>query len=555
MTDQKVTSLPPLGNRYENDAALKQIISKLPPEAKKWAEPVLHEVGEISAEQLVALAQIANKQTPQLQPMDKFGNRVDHLEFHPAYIKLREASYGAGIIGNYYDPQVRKVLGDNNEIVKFAHGYLFSQAEQGLYCPICMTDGVAFLVEKYGTKQQKQEFIPHLTSRNLDELWEGAMFLTEKAGGSDVGAVETIAKPLGDGRYALFGKKWFCSNASAEAAAVLARVDENKRGTQALGLFLMRRHNGDGTLNNQTLERIKDKLGTRSMPTGELALNGAIAEPLGDLSRGFVQMADMLNLSRLYNATASVGVIRSVLSEALRYCQVRHTFGRPLLEYPLVQEKLVETAVQLEAALKTLFMVHGLRGKLLAGTASAQDHQMLRIMTPLLKYRTASLAVRSASDCLELHGGNGYIEDWPLARLYRDAQVLPVWEGTTNMMVLDTVRTMVKEKSHEALFDYVKSRLHDPKAQQSLKRLQDSVDSVIANSDIANIDLSAKLWCDRAFELVESATLMAEACDERSKKVADQFLLRNFGADSADVIEHTKRDFRTILGANVACMA
>jgi acyl-CoA dehydrogenase len=555
MTDQKVTSLPPLGNRYEQDAALKQIIGNLPTQAKQWAEPVLRHMGEMSANELVPLADSANRNSPKLHACDQFGNRVDHIEFHPDYVKLRQASYGAGIIGNYYDADVRKTLGESNEIVKFAQGYLFCQAEQGLYCPICMTDGVAFLVEKYGTKSQQQEYMPHLTSRQVDKLWEGAMFLTEKAGGSDVGATETVAKPLADGRYALYGKKWFCSNASAEATAVLARVDEGKRGTQGLGLFLMRRHNDDGTLNNLHLERLKDKLGTRSMPTGELTLDGSIATPLGDLSRGFVQMADMLNLSRLYNANASVGVIRSVLSEALRYSGTRHTFGRPLREYGLVQAKLVELAVELEASLQTLFTAHGLRGKILAGTATEQEIALLRMMTPLLKYNTAALAVRAASDCLEMHGGNGYIEDWPLARLFRDAQVLPVWEGTTNMMVLDTVRSMVKEKSHRSLFDYIKTHGADEALGHQLTALQADAEEIMSRSSVESIDLSHKLWCDRAYKLLQATVLTSLAKDERSKAMAEQFLLRHIRGSAAEYVTANKRDFPLLLGVGIPCMA
>lgn len=556
MQDQKVTSLPPLPNRFDCDLALKAIVGRLKTEARKWAEPRLQAVGEKSANALVPLAMTANANSPRLNPCDRFGNRVDEIEFHSSYRSLKEASYGEGIIGSYYDPKVRSVLGAETEIVKFAQGYLFSQAEQGLYCPICMTDGVAFLVEKYGTGSQKKEFLPHLTSNNLDNLWEGAMFLTERAGGSDVGATETVGKPVGDGRFALSGQKWFCSNAGAEAAAVLARVDSAKPGTQGLGLFIMRRHQNDGKLNNQTIERLKDKLGTRSMPTGEITLDGAIAEPLGDLARGFVQMADMLNLSRLYNATASLAVVRSVLSEALRYCSVRRTFGKQLSSYPLVQEKLVELTVELEASLHTLFMVHGLRGKVLAGADSEFDRKILRIMTPLLKYRTAALAVRAASDCLELHGGCGYIEDWPLARLYRDAQVLPVWEGTTNMMVLDAVRAAIKEKAHEALFDYIRQRSDDDRISRRLAGLQEASADIGSHSAMENLDAGAKRWCDQAFELAQAATLMPLGIDERSREIAEQYLLRRLSLDETGYVERTKRNFAMIVGSKLAaCMA
>src|SRR5262249_27640582 len=160
-------------------------------------------------------------------------------------------------VSHYYNPAVRQRLGPYCEVIKFVHGYLFGQAEQGLFCPICLTDGTAYLIEQFGSPSQKRDYLPRLTTNNLDDLWEGAMFLTEKAGGSDVGASETVARPLPDGLYALFGEKWFCSNAGAELAMVLARPEGAPEGTRGLGLFLLPRHNKDGRLNNLHLERLK----------------------------------------------------------------------------------------------------------------------------------------------------------------------------------------------------------------------------------------------------------------------------------------------------------
>jgi alkylation response protein AidB-like acyl-CoA dehydrogenase len=532
---QALTHLPPHGNWYRDDLALGHILSRyLSPEAISWAEPILSQMGQQAPEQLQELAELADRHPPVLHPRDKFGNRVDRIEFHPAYERLKEASYGGGIIGKYYHPMVRTTLGAGIEVVKFSHSYLFGQAEQGLYCPICMTDGSAFLIEQFGNDAQKKTFLPRLTSSNLDKLWEGAMFLTEKAGGSDVGANETTARPLADGRYELFGEKWFCSNAGAEVVMVLARLPEGAAGTRGLGLFVLRRHDDNGNLNKLHLERLKNKLGTRSMPTGEVILNGSVAELLGAPERGFVQMAEMLNLSRLYNATASLAVTRSVLREALRWCRARRTFGNTLTSYPLVRLALAEIACELEAAMHLVFDALARRGRVLCGEAIEEDGHLLRVVTPLAKYSTARLAVRSASEAVELLGGNGYIEDWPIARFYRDAQVLPVWEGTTNILTLDTLRALKKPNCAEAFFSFLDRSAQDERIKHALIELKNTVE-LVSNPPSPAHEALARSWCDRAVQIVQACLLSTASDDKRSAAVTDYYLLRHFSASRSPI--------------------
>lgn len=544
VTSQTVDRLPDAPNRYRDDRGLQRLLARfLSSEARKWAEPVLERMGEASAGILDHWAAQADKNPPRLEPRDRFGNRVDHLDVHSSYRKLQEFAYGEGIVGAYYDAAVRQTLGTAVEAVKFSQGYLFAQAEQGLFCPICMTDGTAYLIEKFGSEDQKKRFLPHLTARKLDSLWEGAMFLTEKAGGSDVGATETVARPTDRDHYALTGEKWFCSNAGAELVMVLARPQGAPEGTTGLGLFALRRHLDDGRLNHLHLERLKDKLGTRSMPTGEVLLNGSIAEPIGSLSRGFLQMTDMLNLSRLYNATASVALMRRVLTESIRYAVVRHTFGHSLLSNPLVQARLVDMLVEQEAALHLLFWLYGWRAR-----ADAAEEKMMRMLTPLAKLTTARTAVRHASEAVELHGGCGYIEDWPLARLFRDAQVLPIWEGTTNILALDTFRALHKEHCHEAFFAFVDKHNSDEGVRLAAGELKNSLERLLKRPGQAGI----LPWCEQATRVFQATALSMTAQDEHSNQVAEYYLQRHFAADRHNLVpgylEHATRHHQSLLG-------
>lgn len=551
LNEQVVSQLPPLPHRYRSDLCLQQLLQRyLSFPALEWAIPRLEVMGEAAAEMLEPLSDLANKNPPRLHPRDRFGNRIDSLEFHPAYRELQRFAYSQGMISHYYDPQVREQVGVGLEAIKFAQGYLFAQAEQGLYCPICMTDGSAYLIENYGSQDQQQRFLPQLTSNRLEALWEGAMFLTEKAGGSDVGASQTLARPDGPG-YRLFGEKWFCSNAGAEVAMVLARPQHAPPGTAGLGLFVMRRHQDNGELNSLSLHRLKDKLGTRSMPTGEYTLEGSWAESIGDLSRGFLQMTDMLNLSRLYNATASTAIMRRVTSEAIRYASVRKSFGRVLLSNPMIQQALVDSILDQEAALHLLFHLYDCRARARLAQALPEQLQQLRVLTPLAKLVTGRQAVRAASEAIELHGGNGYIEDWPLARFFRDAQVLPIWEGTTNILALDTLRCIRKEGCQEALLHFVETESGQGELKKAGRELRSHLKKLLAQpgqADTIN-------WCWRA-TLAFQATLMIKACrDSRSQNVAELFLARHFHPDRKALrpgyYELGQRCFQELIQADV----
>lgn len=409
--------------------------------------PLLERMGALAAGEVDRLAALANAHPPELQRYDREGERIDEVVFHPSYLRLREIAYGEGLVALAYGERRAP------HALVFALGYIFAQGEQGLYCPVCMTDGAARVLERFAPPEIARPVIERLASRDPGTLWEGAMWLTEKQGGSDVGASATRAREEG-GSWRLTGEKWFCSNAGAEVMLVLARPEGAPPGTEGLGLFLVRRHRPDGSRNAIRFHRLKDKLGTRSMATAEAALEGAEATLIAPPGRGFKAMAEMLNLSRLYNAVASCAVMRRATSEAVRHARTRTAFGRALDRHPLHQEVLADLIVETEAATALTFDAIRRLDRLDRGTATERDRRLLRALTPLTKLATAKAAVSVASEALEGLGGNGYVEEFVTPRLLRDAQVLPIWEGTTNILSLDLFeRAIRRERAHEAVLE------------------------------------------------------------------------------------------------------
>ena len=324
-------------NWFDDDAALAALLADLlPADVYEQAEPKMRAMGALAADTLDALAFEANANPPQLRNWSRQGRRVDHIEQHQSYREIVRHAVESGMIADFYGQRRERWKGASQR-VKFVLGYLFSQAEQGFYCPACLTDGTARLVELHGSEEMKRRHLPALTSRRFSEAHLGAMYLTERQGGSDVGANETRAIQDEDGTWRLYGEKWFCSNCVADVAMVLARPDGAPDGTRGLGLFLVPKVLGDGAPNAFSIRRLKDKLGTKSMPSGEIEFEGAVAYPVGELASGFKYMTDMLNMSRLYNAVASLGVIRRALREAATYAADRKAFGMAVTDFPLVR--------------------------------------------------------------------------------------------------------------------------------------------------------------------------------------------------------------------------
>jgi alkylation response protein AidB-like acyl-CoA dehydrogenase len=500
---------------FESEGALKRVMVKQLGASLEKARPRLARMGELAANEGSRWAQEADQHGPTLVTHDRTGARVDEIDYHHSYRELQRMGYGGGIVAATYNPTLAEERGQAPKALTFGLGYLFGQAEAGLFCPICMTDGAARLLVKHGTPELQQRFVPRLSSTEQSSLFTGAMFLTEKAGGSDVGQVATVAKG-GKGmpgeRVTLWGDKWFCSNVDADVIMILARPEGAGPGTKGLGLYVLPRTLENGKRNAFRIDRIKEKLGERSFPTGEVTLEGAEAYLLGGPGQGFHQMAEMLNLSRLYNAIASVAVMRRSVTESIEWAEQRVAFGKKIIEHPLLQEVLLDMASQQRLALLWAFRGVQLMDAADGNRASEADRRTLRMLTPLLKYQLGKWAVDVASEGTEVLAGNGYIEDWPMARVLRDAHVLPIWEGTTNILVLDAFRALRKEGGHEVLFAEVERF-----ASEAPSDVQSRVGALLDEAKAALVELAQdpgaehafRDWTDRAGLLWAVATACA----------------------------------------------
>ena len=432
------------------------------------AQGILSRMGEVASQRMDELAQVANRQGPVLIQYDKRGQRIDEVVFHPAYHELERIAYeDFAIAACTHREGALGWPGKVPQQVKFALGYLGMQAEAGVFCPVSMTDALARVLERHASEPFRRRFLPALTAMKMDELKQGAMFLTEKQGGSDVGLTATIARPRPGENFAddtlqpqweLWGDKWFCSNVSADLILTLARPEGAPAGTRGLGLFLVPRMLDDGTRNAYTINRLKDKLGTRSLATGEVTLHGAQAYLVGHLGRGFVQMTEMINLTRIWAAFGSLAAMRRSFLEALTYTRERVAFGLPLAEHPLMRRQLVDLLIEVEGCAALAFETVAVLERV-DRHGVEEDRRLLRILTPLSKYYIPKRGEYVTIEALEMLGGNGYIEEWANPRLLRDAIVNVVWEGSSNVIVLDVARAMAREGVDAALFAMLKNRL------------------------------------------------------------------------------------------------
>ena len=453
-------------NFFSADPDLSFILKRhLSTEDYERAGAILTEMGAVASQKMDSLAEEANRQGPVLKQFDKKGERIDEVIFHPAYHELERIAYQDFAIaaGSHREG----ALGWNGRIpqpIKFALGYLGMQAEAGVFCPIAMTDALARVLERYASELLKRRFLPSLTALTIDELQQGAMFLTEKQGGSDVGVTTTVAKPRSGVReglqpeWELWGDKWFCSNVSADIILTLARPEGAPAGTRGLGLFLVPRTLEDGTRNAYSIHRLKDKLGTRSLATGEVTLNGAQAYQVGALNRGFVQMTEMINLTRIWAAIGSLAAMRRSFLEAVVHTRGRVVFGRTLAEHPLMRRQLVDLLIEVEGCAALAFETAAVLERVDSHGAE-EDQRLLRILTPLGKYYIPKRGEYVTLEALEMRGGNGYVEDWVNARMLRDSIVNVVWEGSSNVIVLDVARAMAREGAAAALFGMLHQRL------------------------------------------------------------------------------------------------
>ncbi|MGJ4908305.1 acyl-CoA dehydrogenase family protein [Bradyrhizobium sp. HKCCYLS2033] len=436
-------------NFYRADPALADLLRIHLPEALfRHLVPHLDRLGELAGSYLDECARLADRHGPVLHQRDRFGRDVQWVEYHPAYRELERAAFGEFGI---HAMSIRKgILGWPTKYpvtAKHAFTFLFNQAEFGLGCPINVTDGCAKLLASFGSDGLKAKYLDGLTQTDMRKLTQGGQFMTEKEGGSDVGTLTTVAVPEGD-HWRLHGEKWFCSNADAKVVMLLARPQGAEAGTRGVGLFLMPRFLDDGSQNHYRIVRLKDKLGTRSMASGEIKLEGAVAYAVGRLDRGFVQMAEMVNSSRLSNGVKSTALMRRAWHDAITVARNRVVFGKRVVDLPLGRRQLLKILLATEQALSLSFLTADALDRAEAGSQDAAA--MLRILTPTLKFRATRDARKVCGDALEMRGGIGYVEEFVTARLLRDAHLGSIWEGTGNIVALDALKRAVGRHGAEA---------------------------------------------------------------------------------------------------------
>lgn len=476
---------PRLGNQYDEDQVLKNYLEwKLPGAMLSEIQQELHHFGQRVIDDIYQLGQAAEASPPQHIPYDPWGKRIDHIEVSSAWQELDKISAKEKLIALGYERQ----HGSLSRIHQFVKLYLFHPSSAIYTCPLAMTDGAARALELYADSTLKQHAFPHLTAADPSQFWTSGQWMTERTGGSDVSGTSTIARPEGS-LFRLSGDKWFTSATTSQVAMTLARIEGAPEGSKGLSLFYLELRDQNGNLNGIHINRLKDKLGTRALPTAELTLHNVKAHLIGGAGDGVKKISSLFNITRIYNACCAVGYMRRAIALARDYATKRIAFGRPLSEHGLHLETLANMQIEFTAAFHLVFHAVELLGKDELGEATETERAVLRLLTPLAKLYTAKQSISVVSEALEAFGGAGYIEDTGLPQLLRNTQVLSIWEGTTNILSLDAMRAIRKENAAEALFNDIQTRLHSIsnhqlmpakiKTQDAIQQLQHYMNSMM----------------------------------------------------------------------------
>jgi alkylation response protein AidB-like acyl-CoA dehydrogenase len=436
MSEVFVQAAPQLGNQYRDDEFLRSYLQrKIPTATLSTIAPELDQLGEVAGGELYSLQLADRENEPTLIQWDAWGNRIDRIEVTPLWRRAAQIAAQAGLIAIPYE----RAHGRYSRIHQFAAVYLFHPSSDVYTCPLAMSDGAARTLAASNNARLIERAVPRLTSRDPAQAWTSGQWMTESTGGSDVGASLTRAERDEQGQWRLHGKKWFTSAITSQMALTLARPVGNGPGGSGLAMFYVETHDDAGRLNGMRVERLKDKLGTRKVPTAELMLDGARAELVGDTRNGTRHIEPMLAVTRAWNSVTSVAFMRRALALARSYAEQRRAFGSMLNQLPLHIDTLAGLEAETRGAFLLAFELVELMGRQEAGELSDEQRALMRLLTPIAKLLTAKQAVAVVSECIEAFGGAGYVEDTGLPALLRDTQVLPIWEGTTNVLALDAL--------------------------------------------------------------------------------------------------------------------
>ncbi|MBK7580563.1 MAG: acyl-CoA dehydrogenase family protein [Myxococcales bacterium] len=531
-------------NFFTWDTNLSRVLSlRLGKERFGEERPRLEQAGEAVATRLRQLAVDTNHDAnlPRLERFDGLGVRHEQVVFHPSYHEAGRLIWQTGVLSDYAKP--------GNETLQMALLYLFAEVgESGHLCPLACTAGMIKSIQELGTDAQKQKYLPGLLERDYDRRLHASQFLTEVQGGSDVGLNAVVARAEGGG-YRLYGEKWFCSVIDAQLFLMTARPEGAPAGTRGLGLFIVPR-NVDGETNRFNVRRLKQKLGTRAMASGEADFLGAWAEPVGPLDRGFKNVVSIvLNTSRLYNAVCCSGAITGAYREAASFAQHRRAFGEAIASFPLVSATLAELKAEALAALAGSLRIAAAADRMAGGQASDDEKLAWRVAVNVNKYWTAVRNTNCAQRAIEILGGNGTIETFsPLVQLYRDSMVLESWEGSHNVLVQQVLKDSARYGAHLAFgkeLGEALKRLSLPaedqplieRAQQGLAALAHGFERISAGEGDQRY---GRLLVDQAAALLQVTAMLEELAafpDDAQKRAAiavteDRFVKRELAPPS-----------------------
>ena len=540
---------PELGNQYTTDRALRGLLERaLPGDVLHEIEASLNEMGELAGGELYRMQLADRGNEPVLTQWDAWGNRIDRIDVSPLWRVAERIAAEQGLVALAYEQK----HGAYSRLHQFALAYLFMPSTDFYGCPLAMTDGAACVLQGSGNEKLIRRAAPHLTAREPSQFWTSGQWMTEPTGGSDVALSETVARRDGD-RWRLSGHKWFTSAITSQMALTLARPEGNPAGGRGLALFYVETRDANGMPNRILVNRLKDKLGTRKVPTAEIELDATPAELVMGEGDGIRNIAPILNLTRIWNSVCAVAFMRRGLALARDYARRRVAFGAPLAHKPLHVDTLAGLEAEFQGALQLAFLVVELLGRSETGRASEQQAGLLRLLTPIAKLTTAKQAVAVLSEAIESFGGAGYVEDTGLPLLLRDAQVLPIWEGTTNVLALDVLRALPAAGGIAILQREARSLLQGVR-EKSLIRISALVEHALEaaaawlgqaqQAGEAEIEAGARrfaLTLGRAFELA----LLARQAQWSSDNQRGNYALaaaRRFSAAPINLIAGTNRD-------------
>jgi len=530
---------PQLGNQYDDDRLLRSLIRRRFADRLDEAEEPLREMGDLSGGELYELQLQDRLNEPRLVQWDAWGKRVDSIELSPLWRKLEPLAAEFGLVATGYEQS----FGPFSRSLQFALVYLFHPSSDVYTCPLAMSDGAASTLIDSGNRELVDHAVPHLLSRDPSLFWTSGQWMTEATGGSDVGLSESVATPEADGSWSISGRKWFTSAASSQMALTLARPRGNPAGGRGLALFYVETRDAAGEMNGIQVARLKDKLGTRKVPTAELLLENAQARLVGEAANGIRQIVPMLTMTRTWNSVCAAASMRRGLALARDYSARREAFGKHLGEHPLHLDTLSGLQAEAAGALVFCFKLTDLIGlRETDGLAPAEEAQ-LRLLTSLTKLTTGRQAVSVASEVIEAFGGAGYVEDTGLPVLLRDSQVMPIWEGTTNVLSLDLLKALGEVGGPESLLcliDACVSVCDDPELAAAASVARDAagkadqwLKSALINDDQVRLEAGARRFALTLGRSVELALL----CEHAQWSLAEEN--ERYAADCALIFSNT----------------